>query len=132
DRFAGRVEEKRNLVRWLDEAVAGRPQVAAVIGEAGAGAATLVRQLEPEIRLRGGSMVNARCRHPEVAEPYGVWVSLLGALRRLPGAPVREWRELPQLCPELADPAVPRNTGAGSKYRLIDEITEYVRLSATA
>ena len=130
DRFAGRVEEKRNLTRWLDDAVAGSPHVVAVIGEMGAGAATLVRQLEPEIRLRGGSMVGARCRHPDVAEPYGVWVSLLAALRRLPGAPVREWRELPQLCPELADPSLARDVGTGSKYRLIDEITEYVRLSA--
>jgi diguanylate cyclase (GGDEF)-like protein len=130
ERFAGRAEEKRSLVRWLDEAVSGRPHVVGIFGERGSGTATLVRQVEPEVRLRGGSLVAGRCRPMDVAEPYGVWISLLHALCRLPDPPRRTWRELPQLCPELADPAAPLEAGTGSKYRLLEEIAEYIRLSA--
>ena len=130
DRFAGRVEERRELTRRLDEAVNGRPQVVSIIGELGAGTAMLVHQLQPEIRLRGGSLVSGRCRRAETGEPYGAFVSLLEALRRLPNSPRRAWRELPQLLPELAETAAPRESGTGSKYRLVEELTDYIRLSS--
>jgi diguanylate cyclase (GGDEF)-like protein len=130
DRFAGRVEECRQLAKWLDDAVNGRPQVVAITGEIGAGTAMLVRQLQPEIRLRGGSLVSGRCRPADAGEPYGAFVSLLEALRRLPNPPRRAWRELPQLLPDLADPHAVREPGTGSKYRLVEELTDYIRLSS--
>jgi diguanylate cyclase (GGDEF)-like protein len=128
DRFAGRSEEVRSLIRHLDDAVAGRPRAVAILGEAGSGTATLVRQLEPEVRLRGGSLVTGRSREQRVREPYGVWSSVLGALHRLPDAPPGPWRELHHLVPALAVDNGKSSARWGSKYRLLDEIAEYLRL----
>ena len=130
DRFAGRAEELRTLVRHLEDAVAGQARAVAVLGEAGAGTASLVRQLEPEVRLRGGSLVVGRAREQRVREPYGVWVSLITALRRLPHAPRGPWRELHHLVPALAGDGAPGEARWGSKYRLLDEVADYIRLCA--
>ena len=130
DRFAGRAEEFRTLVRHLDEAVAGSPRVVAILGEAGAGTATLVRRLEPEVRLRGGSLVVGRSREQRVREPYGVWASLLAALHRLPGAPSSPWRELHHLVRAVGTDSSTTTTPWGSKYRLLDEVGQYIRLVA--
>jgi diguanylate cyclase (GGDEF)-like protein len=140
DRFAGRADELRSLVRHLEQAAAGHPRAIAVLGEVGAGTATLVRQLEPRARLLGGSLVVGRAREQRVREPYGVWASLIGALSRLPSAPAGPWRELHNLVPKLApaDDAREKADGVeatasrwGSKYRLLDEIAEYIRLTAS-
>jgi diguanylate cyclase (GGDEF)-like protein len=128
DRFAGRREEFRTLVRHLDDAVAGRPRAVAILGEAGSGTAALVRQLEPEVRLRGGSLVSGRSREQRVHEPYGVWSSLLSALQRLPNAPAGPWRELHHLVPALAREDARMSSRWGSKYRLLDEMAEYLRI----
>lgn len=101
-----------------------------MLGEAGAGTATLVRQLEPEVRLRGGSLVVGRSREHRVREPYGVWASLIAALHRLPDAPPGPWRELHHLVPALAGESSPNSARWGSKYRLLDEIAEYIRVVA--
>jgi len=130
DRFAGRADEFRSLVRYLDEAVAGSPRAVAILGEAGAGTATLVRRLEPEVRLRGGSLVVGRSREQRVREPYGVWTSLIAALHRLPGAPSGPWRELHHLVRAVGTDASTTSTPWGSKYRLLDEVTQYIRLVA--
>ena len=45
------------LVLALDQSVHGGPQTRMIIGEAGVGKSTLVRQLLPESRLRGAVMV---------------------------------------------------------------------------
>ena len=130
DRFAGRAEEFRTLVRHLDEAVAGSPRAVAILGEVGAGTATLVRRLEPEVRLRGGSLVVGRSREQRVREPYGVWTSVIAALHRLPGAPSGPWRELHHLVRAVATDASTTTTPWGSKYRLLDEVGQYIRLVA--
>src|SRR5262249_17280970 len=57
NRFVGRVEELKRLVRLLDTSLRGEPRVVAVVGEAGVGKSTLLRQLLPEVRLRGGTLV---------------------------------------------------------------------------
>ncbi len=83
DRFVGRSEELRGLVRLLDEAAHGRPRTVAVLGEAGVGKTTLLRQLEPEIRLRGGSMVVGRAVDAVMAQPpYAPWIEIVEALER--------------------------------------------------
>ncbi|HEU4996313.1 MAG TPA: AAA family ATPase [Gemmatimonadaceae bacterium] len=126
-RFIGRTEELTSLRRWLDEAIAGSPRAVAVIGEAGSGRSALLRQLEPEVRLRGGSMVIARAKMGSVRTPYGIWSQVLQALRRLPDAPSRTWHELTNLDAGIPGTAEGR---AGSKYRLLEELSEYVRLAA--
>jgi tetratricopeptide (TPR) repeat protein len=126
-RFVGRTEELASLRRWLDEAIAGSPRSVAVVGEAGSGRSALLRQLEPEVRLRGGSLVVARARNGGVRPPYSIWTQVLLALRRLPDAPTKTWRELMHL-----DPGIPGGDEerGGSKYRLLEEISEYVRLAS--
>ncbi len=128
-RFIGRAEELASLRRWLDEAIAGSPRAVAVLGESGSGRGALLRQLAPEVRLRGGSLVVARARVGNVRTPYGIWSQVLQALRRLPDAPTRSWHELMHL-----DPAIPGTSEgrAGSKYRLLEELSDYVRIAARA
>jgi diguanylate cyclase (GGDEF)-like protein len=128
-RFVGRADELASLRRWLDDAVTGSPRAAAVIGEVGSGRSALLRQLEPEVRLRGGSLITARASNGGVRAPYGVWVQILSSLRRLPDAPTKLWRELNHL-----DAAIPGTDEqpSGSKFRLLEEISEYVRLAARA
>ena len=128
-RFVGRSEELASLRRWLDEAIAGSPRAVAVVGEAGSGRGALLRQLGPEVRLRGGSLVIARARNTTVRTPYGIWSQVLQALQRLPDAPQRTWHELIHLDPGIPGSAEGR---AGSKYRLLEELSEYVRLAARA
>ena len=131
ERFVGRVEELRSLVRLLEESMESRPRVVTVSGEAGVGKTTLIKQLEPEVRLRAGSLVTGRCQEADVQPPYAPWAEVIGAIRRLDCAPRREWRELTRLVPALAtDAAEPRK--GGSKYLLLEEIGEFIRLAAQA
>jgi tetratricopeptide (TPR) repeat protein/GGDEF domain-containing protein len=131
DRFAGRAQEFTSLVQWLDDACTGRPRLVTVLGDVGTGTAALLRQLEPEVRLRGGAFVSASCVDSTVREPYGVWAGVMTAINRLPNAATRQWRELPNLFPELGPPDEPE-PGAGSQYRFFKELTEYVRGAASA
>ena len=133
NRFVGRVEEMRRLVRMLDAACAEEPRVVALVGEAGVGKSTLVRQLLPEARLRGGSLVMGRCLEADVKPPYGPWAEILDAIRQRIAPSTRVWRELPRLVPRLAQGnALPSSDSPGSKYALYDEIVEFVREAAQA
>jgi diguanylate cyclase (GGDEF)-like protein/putative nucleotidyltransferase with HDIG domain len=130
NRFVGRVEELKRLVRMLDSSFRGEPRVVAVVGEAGVGKSTLLRQLLPEVRLRGGSLVMGRALEADVKPPYGPWAEILSSIKQRVNAPGRVWRELPRLVPALADGAEPTSQSTGSKYALYEEIVEYVRLAA--
>jgi diguanylate cyclase (GGDEF)-like protein len=146
ERFVGRTEELRALVRLLEDAASGRPRVVAISGEAGVGKSTLLRHLEPEVRLRGGTLVAGRCHEADVQPPYGPWAELLDALRRRGAASADpslfQWRELPQLVPALGPAAIGRAAAAlsahavipadprGGKYMLLDEIADFLRAAA--
>jgi diguanylate cyclase (GGDEF)-like protein len=128
DRFAGRVTELTTLVRYVDEAVARRPRVVAVLGETGLGTTTLLRQLEPHVRFRGGAMITATSPQSAVPEPYAVWSAVLRGLQRYPDAPQQEWRELQKLVPSLGTRRP--DEAAGSQYRLLEELYRYINESA--
>lgn len=130
DRFVGRTDQLRALVRMLDDAASGRSQVAVVHGEAGVGCSRLVAQLAPEIAVRGGALVRGRARQLPVRVPYGAWAELLTQLSRLPDAPDSSWRELPNLVPALAPAEAPHDTSGGSQFRLLEELAAYVRSSS--
>jgi len=125
DRFAGRNRELDSLIRWLDEAATGQPRIVSVYGRSGVGTSTLMRQLETETRLRGGlfAMVSA----PEHADykPYGVWQAFLRSTNIAARAGQRRWAELQNLEPALGNYQAPGHTG--SQYRLLSELSEYVR-----
>lgn len=129
DRFVGHVDEWGSLVRWLDEACSGQPRVVSVFGEAGTGTAMILRQLEAEVRLRGGVFALGVSPNLSVRPPYGVWSGVLRATHRFPSAPKRQWHELHHLEPSLCS----ANTGGpptGSQFRLLGELTDYVRAIA--
>ena len=131
ERFVGRVTELRQLVRLLDDAKSGKPAIVAIAGEAGIGKTTLLRQLEPEVRLRSGSLVVGRGREADVQPPYAPWAEVLSAIRRTTPLADRTWHELPHLVPALAASERPApGSRVGSKYMLLEEISEYVRTAA--
>jgi tetratricopeptide (TPR) repeat protein/GGDEF domain-containing protein len=130
DRLAGRVEEMASLSKWLDEACSGHPRVVSVFGETGTGTATLLRQLESEVRLRGGMFAMASSSNLSIGKPYGVWRALLASTHRFPASVEREWQELQHLAPLLGTDDKGEHTG--SQYRLLGELADYVRsLAAT-
>ena len=133
DRFAGRGRELDSLIQWLDEAATGQPRIVSVFGRAGVGTSTLMRQLETETRLRGGLF--AMVSSPEHAEckPYGVWQAFLRStnlVARTAGGR-RRWAELQNLEPALGTQGATRigesDAHTGSQYRLLSELSEYVR-----
>ncbi|HVZ76596.1 MAG TPA: AAA family ATPase [Gemmatimonadaceae bacterium] len=126
-RFAGRVDERRALLRALEEASQGQPRIVSIVGEAGSGTLTLARQLEPEVRILGGSLVAGRSVDSAVRVPYGPWRGVFSAMRRLAAPPGEAWRELPKLVPDIAGGAP---STAGTKYRLLEEISGYLRGAA--
>lgn len=130
DRFVGRVRELRSLLAQLEHACAGRPRLVAIVGEAGIGKTSLVRQLQPEVRLRGGTMVFGRCLASDVKPPYGAWAEIVKAIHDLGIVPAREWKELARLVPALGPSGVDAST-AGSKYALLAELAEYLREATT-
>src|SRR5215208_2108691 len=126
ERFVGRTQELRTLVQFLEDASHGRPKVLAISGEAGVGKTTLLKQLEPEVRLRAGSLVFGRCQEADVQPPYGPWAEVINAMRRLDRVPQdRRWRELSRLVPALPADASTVSDRGGSKYLLLEEIAEY-------
>lgn len=128
ERFVGRAEHLTRFADYLDDMVRGVGRVVAVIGESGVGASALVRSLQPEVRLRGGSLVAAHCHRHDLPSPYGLWAQVLHAIRRLPVKSMRVWHELPRLDPALE--SAPYESSGGSKTRLLEEFAEYLRLAA--
>jgi tetratricopeptide (TPR) repeat protein/GGDEF domain-containing protein len=128
-RFVGRTEELARLVDYLEDMVRGVGRVVAVTGESGIGTSALVRSLEPEVRMRGGSLVVASSRASTLSAPYALWCDVLRGVRRLPVKSTRGWRELPSLDASLerAVDEVPRGR---SKIRLLEELADFLRLAA--
>jgi diguanylate cyclase (GGDEF)-like protein/putative nucleotidyltransferase with HDIG domain len=133
DGFVGRHAQRQRLCRMLDAATDGAPRVVAVVGEAGIGKSTLLRQLGPEISVRAGALLVGRCLEADVRPPYGPWGDVIGAIHALGLVPTRPWRELARLVPALGAPADRPETPAAStaaRYTLMQEIEEYLTLAA--
>ena len=129
-RFVGRGTERRALVAALDESMRGTPQVRLVIGEAGVGKSSLVRQLLPEVRLRGAVMASGRALESESRLPYGPWAELVLGLHEMGLTPPRPWPLLERLVPVLrgADvplPVAPLDPSQG--HQLLQELVAYLR-----
>ena len=129
DRLAGRVQELASLTRWLDEAFSGQPRLVTLYGETGTGTAMLMRQLESEVRVRGGLFAMAASTNLDVPQPYGVWSELLRGTNRSPINPPQAWKELHHLEPTFGQPA-DASAPTGSQYRLLGELTSYIRARA--
>ncbi|MBK8250023.1 MAG: diguanylate cyclase [Gemmatimonadetes bacterium] len=127
DRFVGRTREMRLLLQELESACGGSPRLACVVGEAGIGKTSLVRQLQPEVRLRGGLMVSGRCLATDVKPPYGPWAEIVQAIHAAHLVPPdARWPELARLVPALGAGQEP-SLSPGSKYALLAELSAYLR-----
>jgi tetratricopeptide (TPR) repeat protein len=130
--------ELTRLLLTLDEALAGRGQMIAVLGEAGIGKSRLVSQLGVEAVKRGALVLVSHAYPTEQALAYGLWIDVLrtsGVLDR-DGmfwhlAPV--WRaELARLFPELATPEAQRPASPEDAMRLFEAVAHVLeRLAKT-
>ena len=135
-RFVGRVPELRSLVSALDASVRGAPEARLVIGEAGVGKSTLVRQLLPEVRLRGAMMVTGRAMESDSRPTFGPWAEIVLALHELGLAPPRPWPLLERLVPALRmggpDGVAPPPLDLGQGHQLLQELVSFLRGASEA
>lgn len=102
--FVAREGELRTLVGQLDLANRANARLVFIDGEEGIGKTALVRQLEPEVRLRAGTLVTAQCLEGDQGSPYGAWTDVVARLHAGGHIALDEWRALPQLVPALPGP----------------------------
>ena len=127
--FVGRKDETRRLVKLLETTLESGSAIVSVVGEAGVGKSTLVRQLAPELRLRAGSLVGGRCFETDVKRPYAPWAEALSAINQLGVGGTHSWKELPRLVPELGAAS---GSAAQHKYVLFDEVVAFLRTAAAS
>ena len=129
ERFVGRVDELRKLVGWLDAACRGEGRLVTIVGEAGVGKSTLVRQLEPEIRVRAGLLAIGQNAQSAVKTPFAPWVDVLTAIDRQGLVPKTGWQALGRIVPALGPLAVGHDADP-SPYALLEELAGYLRAAA--
>ena len=106
--------------------VRGTAALVSVFGETGTGTATLLRQLESEVRLRGGMFAMASSPNLSIGKPYGVWRALL----RVDAPIFRRLRSVSGTsCSTSSRRSAMHEHGehTGSQYRLLGELADYVR-----
>ena len=134
-RFVGRATELRALVSALDDSSRVGPQGRLIIGEAGVGKSTLVRQLLPEVRLRGAAMVTGRALESESRPPFGPWAELVLSVHQLGLAPSQPWPLLERLVPALRGHLDPVSTPAldpGQGHQLLQQLVGFFRAASEA
>ncbi|MEP7381187.1 MAG: HD domain-containing phosphohydrolase [Gemmatimonadota bacterium] len=102
--FVAREEELRTIVGQLDLANRADARLVFVDGEEGIGKTALVRHLEPEIRLRTGTLITAQCLDGDQSSPYAPWTDVIARLHAAGHIALDEWRALPRLVPGLPAP----------------------------
>lgn len=130
DQFIDRDDEMRRLVAYLEDANRSQPRIVSVVGEAGIGKSALVRQLEPEVRLRSGHMIHANCTDAEVRVPFAPWISVVEQLHAMGVVHAQGWRALAQLVPTLDGGASLAYAAEASTTNVLHELVDYVRLAA--
>ena len=140
DAFVGRGGERQRLRKALAAASSGVPQVVSVVGEAGIGKSTLLRQLGPDVGLQGGALLSGRNLEADVRPPFGPWSDIVRALHEQGAVPARAWQELPRLVPALGALAPIGNSSRGStgsqadartaRYQLLQELRDYLTSAA--
>jgi diguanylate cyclase (GGDEF)-like protein/putative nucleotidyltransferase with HDIG domain len=130
DRFVGRVDEVRKLVGCLDAACRGDGRLVTIVGEAGVGKSTLVRQLEPEARVRATVLAVGRCTESVVKTPFGAWGEVIATLHQQGIVAPGRWRALPRIVPALGDGGPFDDGATGSPYVLLEELVDYLRAAA--
>lgn len=135
DSFVGRHAERQRLTRLLDGTTQGVPAVVAVVGKAGVGKSSLLRQLAPEVSMRAGSFMVGRCLEGVGQSQFGPWIDILNAIHAMQLVPPRPWRELGRLVPEVAGAWGAAHESPATRadsHRLLQEIADYIGLAAIA
>ncbi|WP_063047091.1 ATP-binding protein [Nocardia pseudovaccinii] len=84
----GRGDELADLLRWLDAAVNGNPQLVVCSGEAGIGKTRLVSELAERAQARGVRTLWTRALELPDAPPFWLWRQALADLPAVDVAPV--------------------------------------------
>jgi len=129
--FVGRARELEQLLKGLDDALAGRGRVFLLVGEPGIGKSRLADELTVRARSRGAVVLVGRCWEAGGAPAYWPWVQSLRAyvqaleppaLRAHLGTAASELAqllpELRELFPDLADP--PSLESESARFRLFE------------
>src|SRR5262245_35161669 len=134
----GRQSELTRLLRALDEGLAGRGQLIAVLGEAGIGKSRLGSQVTVEAVKRGTLALVSHGYQTEQTLAYGLWIDALrrgGVLERddvLSGVAVAWRAELARLFPELAQHDARSVSSPEDATRLFDAVGHLVEKLANA
>jgi DNA-binding SARP family transcriptional activator len=141
--FVGREGELAELVRALEDALAGRGRLVLVAGEPGIGKSRLTDELIGQARMRGARVLVGRCWEAGGAPAYWPWVQSLRsyvretepeALQSQLGVGAADLAqllpELRELFPALPEPAVVESEGA--RFRLFEAASSFLRRAAEA
>ena len=134
-RFVGRAAELRALVSALDDSGRVGPQSRLILGEAGVGKSTLVRQLLPEVRLRGAALITGRALESESRPPFGPWAEIVLGLHEVGIASSRPWPLLERLVPALRgalDHVSPPPLDPNQSHQLLQELVTFLRVTSEA
>lgn len=139
DCFVGRSTERARLSKLLGHAAAGDPHLVVLRGEAGIGKTALLKQLGPDVAVRGGAVLAGQCIEADVSLPYGPWADVVLAAHRAGLVAPRTWRELARLVPELHSAAERKRPASvdvaapsgGSQRVLLEELEEFLQLAST-
>jgi DNA-binding CsgD family transcriptional regulator len=85
--LVGRTREQAALREALAAATCGHGQLVLLGGEAGIGKTTLARDLSGEATIRGCHVLAGSCYDLTNTPPYGPWLELFEASRRIPDLP---------------------------------------------
>lgn len=129
--FVGRENERQRLRDLFGHAAQGSPHVVVLMGEAGIGKSTLLKQLGPDVGIRSGAMLMGQCIEADVGVPYGPWADVVLSAHRANLVAPRVWRELSRIVPELNGDNEASPSG-GSQRALLEELEEFFKLATTS
>src|SRR5262249_12099643 len=141
--FVGRERELRELIRGLDEALAGDGRLYLISGEPGIGKSRLLEQLAGRAREGAADVLIGRCWEAGGAPAYWPWVQVLRPLVRdrdselVRGQLGRGAPDLAQILPELSElydelPAPPSTDPEGARFRLFEAAASFLSAASLA
>ena len=139
--FVGRTAELATLDQSLARMLAGRGQLALVVGEPGIGKSRLVREFTRRAEERNVLVLWGRCHDGDGPPPYWPWVQVLrayvargdpaGRVAKLASQQPDLARVLPELASPPSEPAFPGSASAGNaRSRLFDALTALLEVAA--
>lgn len=126
----GREQERARVREHFADASRGQPSVVLVTGEAGVGKSTLLKQLGPDLGVRGGAFLIGHCLETDMTTPFGPWRDILLTMHRGGLLPDRAWSHLAHIVPDFGTPA-PALEGRAFARAVHEELEECLRLAAT-